>query len=1485
MKSASVARGLVVRTVSGSLIVIAAWVGGAQAQTNFPGVSVPFIGALSAGPSGAAGYSLPIQVPPGLAGMEPKLELAYSSQSGNGLLGVGWSLSGLSTISRCPKVKVVDGEQLAVTLTSADRFCLDGQRLQVVGSPAQYGEVGAQYRTEMDGFSRIDAVGGTLADGPASFVVRTKAGLRMEYAEAVPVPGKTVRRAWALSKVQDVKGNFYSISYFNNVAQSTGDFLPDQISYLAHTSGIAARNTIKFTYEARPDVSVGYDAGEKVKQTRRLRIIEAFAGTSQVLVSRYYMAYLPLGPTGQSRLKSVTRCAVSYGVEECLAPLVFGWQDEARPVNHTFTDVPNAQLFAPGGFGSFENWYTQQGDINGDGRTDVVAVNINASQICYRSFLATGNGQFDSNSGCLTASFEGGMAQLADINGDGLADLVASVGVGTGMCLAYFPSLGNGKFADPPAQFLTCDGSGSFAGWRFVAVDINRDGRADLLGIYNNTVQVCQRPALARGDAFFTLGDTQCFNADYDRWVWNVADVNGDGKPDLVGTWLADGAVATPCTEVILGTGEAGQMVKLPSSRICNYGAVSAGMSPHVGDFNGDGKSDLLVAKAMSGQICFKFLLSNGADGFVAPDTGQSCVSDPRIADTSKILIADVDGDGRSDVIVHSKGGGGMYARAWLTRDAPGADYAGKIQLVQQPEMVFATSGYDGDWGINVGDFTGLGRMDLLASVAYSGGLPIRMAILPTERPLITRVDNLHAGVKLAPSHTVTYGVATDPTLYTKDSGAVYPVVDLLMPTQLVRSIVSDDGIGGFSTVTYAYEGLRADLGGRGMQGFRKTRETSQLTGTTISREFRQDWPFTGMVTKEETSIPGKGNSDVLKRTETRYAQTQGSVPNTVFVYADQSSEASWDLDGTALPTSTTTYVYNAYPDAQYGDLSQVTVVYSDGSSKVVDNTYNPPNVSSWILGRLSRAKVTHEPSTASTSSDGSGSSQTPPSSNICSLSATMSEVPYGGVNAITVSAPGYPQGAKVYWQGGLDGTGSLVGSGLPYGEDGFAGYVSTYYVSNTNPTSITQLLTLSAEIREPGLAPCPTNTIQVKLVWAKPTCDLVGSSISIPYNTSFSWTVSGTNLPPDAQFQWHGYKDGALQTDLGNANLGTSYYSNDNTSPSYVLYQRYVTVHSGGDQICATPSRFMTLQNPPQCVLSMGSNTIHPGENIVYNLSTPMFATGLPAGSQAYFYGKKNGVPDISGAGEYAGAAPGTYTYLYEQNRPDMAGVYERWIEVRNDQGARVCLSNSVTNSLMPPPVQCQMNVSTNTVAPAGSVTYAIEGTNFPNGASAYWYGWKNGQQDVMGELAGSVPFYRTYENRPDLPGYYQRYAVIRDANGANICTTNIVDVTYMPPAETPTPPTPSCQLSVSSNEIPPWGEITYHVDGQNLPGDAAAYWYGTKGGVQDAFGEYAGAMPVTVTHGNRPDLPGYYQRYAIIRNGSGAHLCTTNTVDVHFQ
>ena len=84
----------------------------ALSQTTVAGLTP---GSFRVTESGGAEYRIPIRIPPGIAGMEPKLALVYNSGAGNEGLGLGWTLGGLSFIHRCGRTLVQDGSKVGIT--------------------------------------------------------------------------------------------------------------------------------------------------------------------------------------------------------------------------------------------------------------------------------------------------------------------------------------------------------------------------------------------------------------------------------------------------------------------------------------------------------------------------------------------------------------------------------------------------------------------------------------------------------------------------------------------------------------------------------------------------------------------------------------------------------------------------------------------------------------------------------------------------------------------------------------------------------------------------------------------------------------------------------------------------------------------------------------------------------------------------------------------------------------------------------------------------------------------------------------------------------------------------------------------------------------------------------------------------------------------------------------------------------------------------
>ncbi len=205
-------------------------------------------GAFKVSSTGAATYSIPIAVPPGAAGMQPSLSLAYSSQGGNGLVGMGFSMQGLSAIARCPQTYETDGNTGGVDLTYNDRYCLDGQRLILVSGT--YGSAGSTYRTERDTLTKVEAYG-TAGNGPAYFIAQTKSGQTIQYGNTtdsqVLATGKATAIAWNENSITDTVGNYLTVTYTQNT--TTGEYYPQRIDYAGNTTqGTTTSSSVQFAY-------------------------------------------------------------------------------------------------------------------------------------------------------------------------------------------------------------------------------------------------------------------------------------------------------------------------------------------------------------------------------------------------------------------------------------------------------------------------------------------------------------------------------------------------------------------------------------------------------------------------------------------------------------------------------------------------------------------------------------------------------------------------------------------------------------------------------------------------------------------------------------------------------------------------------------------------------------------------------------------------------------------------------------------------------------------------------------------------------------------------------------------------------------------------------------------------------------------------------------------------------------------------------------
>ena len=96
-------------------------------------------------PTGTLQYSIPFRTLPSGSGIGFKSGMVYSNQTAGKILGQGWSLAGFSSITRCTKIKLIDGEKRGVRFSNDDALCLGGDRLVLVSGDA--GATGSIYKT------------------------------------------------------------------------------------------------------------------------------------------------------------------------------------------------------------------------------------------------------------------------------------------------------------------------------------------------------------------------------------------------------------------------------------------------------------------------------------------------------------------------------------------------------------------------------------------------------------------------------------------------------------------------------------------------------------------------------------------------------------------------------------------------------------------------------------------------------------------------------------------------------------------------------------------------------------------------------------------------------------------------------------------------------------------------------------------------------------------------------------------------------------------------------------------------------------------------------------------------------------------------------------------------------------------------------------------------------------------------------------------
>jgi len=895
-------------------------------------------------PTGAAIYTVPINVAPGRGGLRPAIGLRYRSHDPDGLAGTGFTVIGLSRITRCPLTHAVDGRAQGVRFADGDRYCLDGQPLVLVAGI--YGGDGAEYRTEIDNLRRVISRG-RQGGGPASFEVQHPDGLTWLYGndadsriEAAGATG-TVRE-WEINQIRDKFANQILYTWLDDPA--SGEPLPAEIRWSADASGAGARFRLVFDHEPRPpaDQRQLHRWGASWQRLQRLAAIryEFDGGSGFGLVHRYALTYVAGNTHGTRRslLASIRQC----GPADCLPATVLGWQTGVHTVE--------GAVAGPTDPGAGDALFA---DHDGDGDTDIyVPVSVSGTPRWHVRLANAGAANVFAGSAINTGIAQYGPGRVLDYDGDGRRDLLAQGSAFPATWLIH-RSNGAGGFLPAGNTGLSTDTVRAP-----LPLDVDGDGLDDLVYVRDGVARIRRNTGTGFGaEETTSVGITASGEtALLPLLSAGVAapDFDGDGRQDLLILRGTLSLVGPPSYyEGYLSTGNDFQpLFTTPSA----FDVVTL-------DLNGDGLTDLAYRDRTLGWQTRRSL-GNSLAG--AEPAGFS-------TNLGHIVRAvDFDGDGREDLIrqldtstwrVHLAGGGIQDPPLSNTDVTRFIDIAGSptpdntIRLAPTdisgdglPDLVFLEN--TGKWRVR--KHSGR-RPDLLVGATDGLGNTFQ----PRYEALATLASYTHNGTAGTGEYLL--------------RGGSLPVV---------AEYTANDGIGGTYTSSYAYWNGKVNRLGRGFLGFGKIRATDSryaaLHGVTVYNEvtYRQDFPFIG--TPDLVTIQRSDGRKLAERNPVWSSHTKASAPADAagdyhfpHLQAETRDEYEADADGGGLGQLVSTTSRTLTYDFNHGlPVREATTVSSPAASAVFNTTVSTifdetARTAQYCLGLPQRVDTTRDISSA----------------------------------------------------------------------------------------------------------------------------------------------------------------------------------------------------------------------------------------------------------------------------------------------------------------------------------------------------------------------------------------------------------------------------------------------------------------------------------------------------------------------------------------
>lgn len=397
------------------------------------------------------------------------------------------------------------------------------------------------------------------------------------------------------------------------------------------------------------------------------------------------------------------------------------------------------------------------GDIDGNGKPDLVVVNKGSNTLTvFQNTGTTGANAPFNNSTTLATGSNPAAVVIADLNVDNLPDL-AVVNTDSNTISVYNNTFSQGALTFGARTSFATGNQPSYV----AACDLDGDNRADLIVANkgSNTVSVFRNLTISVGAPVQFAAGIQ-FAAGTEPVHIVIGDVDSDGKPDIIVTNRHSAAIS-----VLKNNSTAGALYFSTEPNLkAEVGQTAT--SAAIGDFNGDGKPDVLVAAddqyPVHGSV--RLFSNTSAGGFINFHVPYAVVIP---AQPGTVHLADIEGDGKPDIVTGSllhqnfrllhNGSPAFYTEVSPTNITPGVPITVKgknltsvvgVQLGSQPAA----------------SFTKLSDTTLTFTMGATGSLPVKL-LLASGEVILTGVSINQEGPSIRSISPVSGPVGTPVTI------------------------------------------------------------------------------------------------------------------------------------------------------------------------------------------------------------------------------------------------------------------------------------------------------------------------------------------------------------------------------------------------------------------------------------------------------------------------------------------------------------------------------------------------------------------------------------------------------------------------------------------------------------------------------------------------------------------------------------------------